>query len=181
MHWPPNIFPYILHPLLPIVGLFISIVFQIIGLKNFSSLNFYTSVLFGFFWGLLTLIGFEIYLTFFQNNFNSDFLAIGFINFFCYLIMQICYFLLINMGMSALRVRVLEELNQSYNGLTMDEIVERYSSKEIVQKRIDKLTAAKQIFIQGNRCFINKKSVLLVAKFYDTMKLIIFGKKFQRI
>ncbi len=173
--------PDFLHALSPMVALVVSMSSQLVGLRNISKLNFYKSVLFGFGWGFLVLLGLEIYFIPLEQGSITNLAAIVFVNFFCYFIMQSCYFLLINMGVSALRVRLLDELYKSDKGLTMEEIIGRYSSKEIVQKRIDKLMAARQIDVKGNRCFINRRSILLIAKIYDCVKLMVFGKRFQRV
>ena len=59
-------------------------------------------------------------------------------NLMTYSLFWLCYFAFINTGVSALRIRMLRELYDSPDGLTMDEILIRYNSKEIIESWIDK-------------------------------------------
>jgi hypothetical protein len=169
------------HSLAPIYGLFVSITSQFIGLRTISKLNFYKSVFFGFGCGFVFLFGLEIYFNTLEQRPAVDYMVILFVNFFCFFMMQGCYFLFINTVVSALRVRFLDELSKFPKGLTLEEIISYYNPKEITQNRIDKLSSARQIYVKKNRYFIKRGPILLVAKIYDCMKLIVLRKKFQRV
>lgn len=169
------------HSLAPICALFVSITSQFLSLRSISTLNFYKSVFFGFSCGFVFLIGLEIYFNTLEQRPTADYMVIIFVNFFCFFMMQGCYFLIINTAVSALRVRFLDELSKFPEGLTLEEIIGYYNPKEITQNRIDKLSSARQIYIKKNRYFIKRGPIFLVAKIYDCMKLVVFGKKFQRV
>jgi hypothetical protein len=168
------------HVFTPFIGLTVSIITQFVGLRSFAKISFYKSVFVGLIFGLLSVIGLEVYFFIIENRDAIDLVAISIVNIFCFIVMQSCFFLIINTGVSALRVRFLDELSRAEKGLTVEEIIERYNPKEITQKRIEKLSAAKQIFCKENRYFVNRGLILLVAKVFDNMKFLIFGKRFQR-
>jgi hypothetical protein len=170
-----------LHAFLPIISIFVSIASQFLFLRTIPRLNFYKSVFLGFGCGFFILLSFEVSFIFTKQVLAFDSLAVIFVNIVCFILMQACYFLLINTGVSALRVRFLDELSKWEKGLTLEEIIQYYNPKEITQKRIDKLSAARQIYINKNKIIIKKGPILLIAMIFDFMKLMVFGKRFQRV
>ena len=81
------------------------------------------------------------------------------------------------MGVSSLRVRLLDELDQSVDGLTMSEILERYNSREIIKNRVEKLEKIGQLIRKDDRYFVGRSTALLMVKILELLKLIVLGRK----
>jgi len=169
------------HILSPILALLLSIAIQFICLKSIARLDFYKSIWFGFCFGFFALLGLEVCFISLEEKLGVDLVATVFVNFACFFMMQICYFLFVNSVVCSLRVRIVDELSKSKEGLTLAEVFGRYKPEEIIQNRIDKWSNASQIYVKENRCYIDRRLLLYVAKIFDCMKVIIFGIKFQRV
>jgi predicted transcriptional regulator len=88
-----------------------------------------------------------------------------------------CYLNVISLGETARRIRIIRELYNSRDGLSLEEILQRYNSQEILERRINRLMDSGQITHQNGRYYIGKQFVLIVAKLLVIMKQIVLGKK----
>lgn len=89
---------------------------------------------------------------------------------FCYV-----YFHWNNMGETARRIRMLRELAAAPEGLTFEEMVQRYSAQEILERRLERLSAAGQISETDGRLVLTSRTILLSARLVGLAKQIIFG------
>ncbi len=89
---------------------------------------------------------------------------------FCYV-----YFHWNNMGETARRIRMLRELAAAPEGLTFEEMVHRYSAQEILERRLERLSAAGQISETDGRLVLTSRTILLSARLIALAKQIIFG------
>ena len=94
-----------------------------------------------------------------------------------YSLFGLCYFAFINTGISALRIRLLKELYDSNNGLTINELLICYNSKEIIDRRIKKLKGNKQITFNDNRYYTKKSVTLILVLIKETLSLMILRRK----
>ena len=89
---------------------------------------------------------------------------------FCYV-----YFHWNNMGETARRIRMLRELAQAQEGLAFAELVRRYSAREILERRLERLSAAGQIREADGRLVLTSRTVLLSARLVGLAKEVVFG------
>jgi hypothetical protein len=88
-----------------------------------------------------------------------------------------CYFHFINLGATARRIRLMAELVEAPEGLTREGIRARYSAREIVARRIDRLVATGQIVRDGERYRPGGRALLLSARLMVALKIITQGKR----
>jgi len=86
-----------------------------------------------------------------------------------------CYFGIIGLGVS-LRIRVLDIIAQSPEGMTFSQIEERFDSKSLFGRRIERLLENKQIRREGDRYFIARPGFLLVSRLNTLVKRFLTGK-----
>ena len=91
---------------------------------------------------------------------------------FCYV-----YFHWNNMGETARRIRMLRVLAAAPDGMTFDEMVARYSAREILERRLERLTTAGQIREVEGRLILNSRTVLASAQLVGLAKWIVFGDR----
>jgi len=72
-------------------------------------------------------------------------------------------------------------LYDSKDGLTLEEILQRYNSKMILKVRIDRLIDNEQIILKNGKYYTGRPTVLLFAKMIVKMKLLLFGKDYESI
>lgn len=107
----------------------------------------------------------------------SDFLSIAVANTITFTSLAYSYFHFVNLGVTARRIRLLIELMDLNDGLTLDEILLRYNAKEMVKNRLDRLLRSGQVIEKDSRYFIGKPVMLLMSNIIVLMKILVLGKK----
>ena len=80
------------------------------------------------------------------------------------------------MGETARRVRILIELTEAgATGLSEDSIQERYSDREVVDRRLERLFAIRQIEERNGRLFKRNGEVLWIAGCILSLRRLLGG------
>lgn len=161
----------------PVIGLMVNVLIQILGSRFLPGLGMLKSVILGFITGGLSVILTELYLLVGSGMPIGDALGNIVTNLIIYACLGYCYFHFINLGETARRIRILRELYDSKEGLSMEEILKRYNARDIVKIRINRLVNNGQIIFKNNRYYIGKPIMLLMAKIIIRMKLMVLGKE----
>ncbi|MFH1492410.1 MAG: hypothetical protein ABIE81_03615 [Candidatus Omnitrophota bacterium] len=135
------------------------------------------SIYLGFAIGILYLLFFTSFISFRPEvslEGLSDIFVINLIGYGC---LGYCYFHFINLGETARRIRILRELYEAGDGLKLGELLNRYSAKEIFQKRTNRLINSGQIIFKDGKYYIGKPTVLWISKIIIALKIIILGKR----
>ena len=162
----------------PFFGLSLNMLFQILSHRFISRLSLLRSVFLGFGVGFGLVFIWEI-LRYRQNYYDQveDFWAILAVNSITYAFLGYCYYSLVGLGETARRIRLLKDLYAAPEGLSQDAILARYSSKDMVDMRLDRLIHNGQIRVVDGRHFIGKPLMWFLAKFVIFMKLLVLGKR----
>jgi hypothetical protein len=167
----------ILQVLKPLISLVVNIVIQIISFRCISGLGLLKSIFCGFFCGFFCVIFWELSILFIYSKTFNDSLGLLLADTIIYVSLSYCYFHFINLGETARRIRIIREIYDSQSGLSMDDILERYNSKEIVEKRITRLLASGQIISKNRKYYISNPIMLLISKIMIFLKILLLGKK----
>lgn len=151
------------HIFIPFIGLAANAIVQIAVFKFFPRIGLLRSLFLGFACGFLAscLIKPGIMLA---------------SNLVIYTLIGYCYFHFVNMSETARRIRILTELTEAREGLSLREILERYNSRDIIDRRLDRLVNNGQLKCENGRYYIGNLTVLMMARFLAAAKRIIFGK-----
>lgn len=166
-----------LHMLSPIVSLAVNVFIQVVCFKYIKAIGLLKSVFAGFIAGFLTVGVPELFLLIKSPALSWDVIGGAIASLLTYFCFGYCYFHFINMGETARRVRILTELNEIRDGLTMDEVLGRYDSSVIIDKRLARLINNGQVLFKNNRYYANSSPMVFIAKVIDSMKLVIMGKR----
>lgn len=169
MHLPESA----IHFLIPVLGLAVNVIVQLLSVRLISNLGILRSVFVGFAVGGLSLLSAEIYL----SGGGRDNLPYIIANMISYGALGYCYFHFINLGITARRIRILRELYASEGGLTLNELLKQYNAGDMISKRLDRLLGSGQIVCRDDRYHIGKPVMLLMSRAIVAMKLIILGKR----
>ncbi len=85
------------------------------------------------------------------------------------------YFHFANMSYGARRIRLLREIHAAPRGLTKDELLARYNAREMLDNRLDRLVASRQLRVDAGRVFGGRSAVRGMAACLALLKLVIFG------
>jgi hypothetical protein len=165
------------HIVTPAICLIINILFQLGAFRFFPSVGMLKSIVIGFVSGFIFLLSFEFYVAISIEKTMWESTGLLTTNFIIYASLGYCYFHFINLGETARRIRILRELYDSKNGLSMEEILKRYNDRTIVDKRFNRLLSNGQIIFKDNAYFTGKPLVLWMAKLIVMLKRVMLGKK----
>jgi len=169
----------LIYPLFSVIALILNIIFQIISVR-FLRVHYFKSIVFGFGIGIIFILV-ASFMVQFKTHFSISiyFISILFIDIMTYSFLSYCYFAFINTSVTAIRIRLLSELNSQQEGMTIDSIIQRYNSKIIIQKRLERLKNNHQIHQIGSKYFSNPSFVSTMALIIEFMKFAVLGKKMR--
>ena len=170
-------FSEFLYVVIPIIGLIINIFIQVWGIRYRSNLTLLKSVIVGFFAGFVSVIILKFSIFSSIPVSGKEFLFRTIANLIIYSALGYCYFHFINLGETARRIRILREVYEAPEGLSQEEILERYNAKHIVDMRLRRLLVNGQIVERQGRYCIGNPVMLFIAKSIIALKFIILGKK----
>jgi hypothetical protein len=82
------------------------------------------------------------------------------------------YWAFLNVNISGLRVRTLREVLHAPDGISRTELMERYSSKEYLSRRLERLQRGNQLSHRGGRWRLEKKTLLVVARLMEAARAL---------
>ncbi len=159
----------------PVIGLSLNVLVQILTCRYISKLGLLKAVFVGFLGGAVSVLLLQYYIAqpFSLNVFLSGLLT----NLIVYTLFGYCYFHFVNLGETARRIRIVRELYDNPAGLSLDEILKRYDSRNMVEMRINRLVNNGQVIFKGDRYFIGNPFLLTSAKLIGFMKMLVIGKR----
>ena len=167
----------LVHVICPLLGLLINAISQVLLCRYARGFGLLRSILSGFGYGLIMVISIEI--AYYCATPVSIALLMGqlCVYIITYGALSYCYFHFVNLGETARRVRILRELHDSKDGLSMEEILNRYNANDIIEKRISRLLSNGQIVLKEGKYFAGNSTVLLMNRAMILMKLVVLGKR----
>ncbi|QPJ65337.1 MAG: hypothetical protein G3M78_08010 [Candidatus Nitrohelix vancouverensis] len=167
----------LLNLLSPFIGLAVNLAVQVASYRLIARLALLQSLFVGCGAGWLGLGLFEGGLLTATDRDGISFAAQFVVNSTIYFLLAYNYFHFINMGETARRIRILRELHESENGLSQEEILERYNAQDMIRLRMQRLLNNGQIIQKGGRYYIANPTVLRIAQCVTWLKWIMLGKR----
>lgn len=166
-----------LHLFSPIISLGINAICQVCVVRYINKFSLLKSIFLGFGFGLWILLLVEMYyLVKLESSLLEKACSLS-ANIVAYIALGYCYFHFINLGETARRIRIIRELYESNDGLSLDELLARYNAKEIIERRLSRLINNRQIILKDGRYYIANLTMLFITKIIVGMKLVILGKR----
>ena len=167
-----------LHLVIPILGLTLNVLIQVSVSRLKPSLGLLRSVQVGFLTGLLGTMAADGLTTGLAAPLRwPDIASIMTLNVIIYIALGYGYFHFVNLGQTARRVRLLWELYEADGGLTEEQIIRRYSARDIIDTRLGRMVATGQLFCQNGRYRVRRTTLLSMAKLILIMKRLILGRE----
>jgi|SRR6516164_6905118 hypothetical protein len=161
----------------PVISLIINIVGQLRIARTFPAGKFLQSVAAGFGAGFVFLLALSVSSAFFRSDLWGEAGAILVVNVGTYIALSYCFFCFINLCKTSLRLRIFAEIQKSAAGLPMDEILSRYNLQKITALRLNRLVQKGHVIKSDGRYFLNRFSLLRVAKIVQGAKILVMGKR----
>ena len=168
---------FYLHISSPVVALLINVVTQVVGFRYVKGWGLLGWVFGGFVAGIAALLLIEMGYAFTAESGVLESMGEITLSAMTYTALGYCYFHFINLGETARRIRILIELLESGDGLTRNEILERYDASHIVNVRLQRMINKKQIIVHNDRYYIGKPIMLYMARAIVMMKLVLLRRR----
>jgi len=154
-----------------ITGLAVYCLMQIFMMRFFPGLGFFKSLFIGFFCGLFAIPG--LFLLFqSQPHCGPNYYALITTNILTYLFLSYCYSDFLMFGESALRIRIMREILESKNGLSLKDILDKYNVRNIIGLRLKRLESKGQIFKLNDRYYLRSGILVLLARGIKILRYI---------
>lgn len=161
--------------LAPITGLAANVFVQVAVFRSLRNVGLLRSVFIGFGAGMSVPVLMEL-LHCHGTLANVECLIVIFMNLTIYAALSYCYFHFINLGETARRIRILREIYPFADGLAIDEILDRYNAREMVERRMARLLNNNQIICRDGRYYIGSRTMLMTSRIILAMKRMLLGK-----
>ncbi len=87
-----------------------------------------------------------------------------------------CYMHFINLGETARRIRLMRELYDAANGLSREQVLERYNAGVILENRLGRLLNNRQIRLEEGRYYLQGRFMIFAAQCITALKKFLLGK-----
>jgi hypothetical protein len=166
-----------IHILSPLFGLLTNVVVQVWRCRHGKNRGLLRSVFEGFISGYATVLAIEVAYCVSTKADVVECVGQMTLSTITYVVLGYGYFHFINLGETARRVRILRELWESQDGLSVDELLMRYNASEIFSIRLRRMINNEQLELRNGRYYIGNPVMLYMAKAMMMMKLILLKKR----
>ena len=167
---------HLIHGTCPLLALLINAISQVIVCRYWRGFGLLGTIFTGFGSGFLIVISIEI--AYFCTTAFSIPHLIGqlCLCIITYGTLSYCYFHFVNLGETARRIRILRELYDSKDGLSIEDLLNRYNANDIIEKRLKRLLNNGQVLMREGKYFAGRSTMLFMNRVIILMKLIVLGK-----
>jgi hypothetical protein len=169
-------FIMLIHATASVIGLAVNVICQIFLFRLLSQFGLLKTIFLGFGIGFLIVVGIELVCYEYIVMDGKDFFFLALTNLITYAALGYNYFHFLNLGETGRRIRIVRELFESEQGLTRNELLHRYDSREIIKKRLNRLLHNGQVRSENSRYYIDRSMMLMIVKIILILKWLIFGK-----
>ncbi|MDD5109050.1 MAG: GtrA family protein [Candidatus Omnitrophica bacterium] len=167
---------YTLLVLAPILGMVSNILVHVIVSRFNQRRSQIKCLIFGFISGLICVVILSL-VTYCKQINNLDFIAYLLLGCIAYSAFAYVYFHFININIASLRIRILQEVIDSPDGLTEEGILSRYNVEQMLDNRIQRLVDSGQLIEkQGVYSLGSNRIFLTLFWFFEALKFIFLGR-----
>lgn len=161
----------------PLAAVGVNVVMQVILVRARRGGHFLRSIIEGFFIGAFAFGAIEAFLVAWRGASGDSLITSLLVNAPTYAALSYCYFAVVNLGQTSIRIRIYSELATAPDGISIQEIEGIYDEGALMEMRLQRLLESGDIIEREGRYFIGRKKLLLVANIIFAAKHILLGKK----
>jgi len=106
----------------------------------------------------------------------TDMFGYGMVHMLTYVSLGYCYVHFINLGETARRIRLMRELYEAPEGISLERLLIKYNAAEMIRNRIGRLLTNRQIRVEAGRYYIDRKFMIVTALGIVALKKFLLGK-----
>lgn len=108
-----------------------------------------------------------------------DLLANLLLNAIAFVALAFGYFNFVNLNISSIRIRVLQEILADPAGRSTAQILAQYNAREMVITRLERMIYGKQILRANDRVFARRSLYLVILRIMNLLKLVMLGRAYM--
>jgi hypothetical protein len=95
-----------------------------------------------------------------------------------YAFLGFCFFNVINLNVSSLRIRMIREIHRHHpQAVSTERLMALYGVSEMLDARLVRLERGGQLHQSSGRYFLRRGTVLVIAHFFSGLRRLLFGDK----
>ncbi len=102
----------------------------------------------------------------------ADAVATWLVELITFLMLAFNFWMFLNLNITSLRIRILRELSSEGSGLTLSALRERYSSDEILGRRLARLERSKQMVRIDDRWHLRSPTLVLLVAIMECLRFM---------
>jgi hypothetical protein len=106
----------------------------------------------------------------------ADALALASLSLATYAALGFGYWSFINLNITSLRIRLLQEVQEAPDGLPVAALHRYYGTEEMLRRRLVRLLGNGQVVERAGRFYLNKCTLLCIARTIDAARFLILGR-----
>jgi hypothetical protein len=161
--------------LAPVAGLAAYCLAHIILARQTAGKSPYFALSMAFLAGLAAVEGISLAALLQAGSTTTDIVAIVVLNSIGYFALAFGYFNFVNLNVTSLRIRMLQEVAESPQGVSRSALLSRYNVDEVVALRIERLVRGGHFVVRDDRFHVGKMRFLLLAWVFEILRYLILG------
>ena len=162
--------------LAPLYGLALDVIVQSVLFRLLRKKKLLFTLLLGFLFGLALTVWLTIVECRALQLGKADMAGFGLLGVLFFITLNGNYLVVININITALRIRVLQELRAAGGHLSIDVLQKMYDTDAMIDYRLRRLVANRQLTLEQGKYMKGRGSFFLrLASCYDVYRLIVFG------
>ena len=162
--------------LAPLAGLAAYCGSQLVVARSAAGRSPYYSLKVGFICGLMVSLGSSVVGAYRMPSTTLDRVGYLMLDLLTYLALAFGYFNFVNLTVASLRIRLLEEIREAGGALPASALQAAYNSHEVVAIRLQRLVQGGHLVEKNGRLHSGRLPFLIVARIFDGLHLLIFGR-----
>ena len=165
--------------ILPLAAVAANCACQVLMVRVRKGNGFLQSVIEGIFFGLLALFVGQAFITYFSGFNAHDLFVFFLVNTPIYFSLSYCYFGLINLGHTSIRIRLYAEISEAMEGVPMERIQSIYDEASFARLRLSRRLESGDLIERNGVLTVGKPRLVYASSFLSLIRLIIFGRKYE--
>jgi hypothetical protein len=106
----------------------------------------------------------------------ADIAGYGALAILTYGLLGFCFFNVINLNVSSLRIRMIREIHRHRpQAVPTEKLVALYGVSEMLDSRLARLEVGRQLHLSSGRYYVRRGTVLLIAHLFSALRALLFG------
>jgi len=163
----------VLFAFIPFVSLCANMIFQIMFTRN-SRKGLLAAIVIGFVLGSIFDLVVNVALIYYSQITWYEFGGV-LVSYTTYTALSYCYFHFVNLGETARRIRILQEIGETKKGMTLEDLLARYNAEYMLRIRIARLVNSRQIKLVDGKYKIDSKIMLMICSLMSHLRFLLLS------